>query len=376
MKKIFLIALFYIVFTTLSLIVIQDNRQHFYLLNWGEYMDPSLLEEFETLHNVKVVMDEVGSSEDMYQKISSGTTKYDVAIPGDYIIEKMHKENLLKEIDVKKKDKDGNLIMTNYKENMFHDDLEFLRSTQSFEGNQKYAMPYFWGAYAIIYSTKKAEVENVIKQNGLNVFFDRSLFNTKVNIGMYDIPRWVVTAYLLNNHLDVNTTDLKTFETQFVNQVSKVRYDLWGNDILKKQVGNGNLDFAFVQLGDFFDQYYLKQSSFEEIDFNCFIPEYTSAFYDGLIIPKTCENYDLALEFINFFLDPEKAYENASYVGYSPAIKETIEIIRNDEDFADIVTNYPFYLDPIKNKTAFLFRDLEGSYASEVIELVNRAKNR
>lgn len=369
MKKIILIFLVYFLITALALVIISDGRKKFYLLNWGEYMDPSLIEEFENTYNVSVVVDEVGSSESMYQKIAGNTTKYDIAIPGDYMIEKMYKEEMLLEIDFTK--------LSNYQENMFHDDLEVLRSEQLFEGNQKYAIPYFWGAYAIIYSTLNENVEETVKNNGFDVFFNRNLFNSDVKIGMYDIPRWAVTCYLLNQKMPVNTTDFSTNDlgNKIVSSIKNVKYDLWGNDNLKKQIGDGNLDIAFVQLGDFFDQYYLKQASYEDINFNCFIPNYTAAFFDGLVIPKTCENYELALKFIDFFLNPNTSYENASYVGYSPTIKETIKIIEEDEEFDEILNNYPFYINPIANKTAFLFRDLGSSYATEVETIITRAKN-
>lgn len=376
MKKILLIVFVYLAFTTFSLIVLNDSREKFYLLNWGEYIDPSLVEQFENENNISVVMDEVSSSEDMYQKISTGTTKYDIAIPGDYIIEKLYTDDYLLEIDVDKVDNEGNLLMPNYHDGMFQSDLEHLRETQFFEGNQKYCMPYFWGAYAIIYSTINEGVEKAVQENGFDVFFNRSLLPSNAKVGMYDVARWTVTCYLLNNNLDINMVDLSSISTPFINQVSQAKYDLWGNDILKKQIGDGNLDIAFVQLGDFFDQYYLKNSSFEDVNFNCYIPDNTAAFFDGMVIPKTTENYDMALRFINFFLDETNSFENASYVGYCPTINGTIDLIKESEDFTDIVEEYPFYLNPLAGKNASLFRDLGSDYASNVIELVNRAKNR
>jgi spermidine/putrescine-binding protein len=44
-------------------------------------------------------------------------------------------------------------------------------------------------------------------------------------------------------------------------------------------------------------------------------------FFDGLVIPKTSENVDLAHKFIDFFLDTENSFENTDFVGYAPVIE-------------------------------------------------------
>ena len=51
----------------------------------------------------------------------------------------------------------------------------------------------------------------------------------------------------------------------------------------------------------------------------------TSAFFDGMVIPSTCQNYDLANAFINFMLDESHAYQNARAIGYSPCLKAVKE---------------------------------------------------
>jgi spermidine/putrescine-binding protein len=41
---------------------------------------------------------------------------------------------------------------------------------------------------------------------------------------------------------------------------------------------------------------------------------------DAFVIPKTSRNSEMALKFIDFFLDPKNAYRNASVVGYCTPI--------------------------------------------------------
>ena len=71
-------------------------------LNWGEYIDESLLTDFENLYNCEVQMDLGESNEIFYSKVSAGTTVYDVVCPSDYMVEKLYMNNLLEELDFSK----------------------------------------------------------------------------------------------------------------------------------------------------------------------------------------------------------------------------------------------------------------------------------
>lgn len=367
MKKLVLGLIGLIVFTSFYLVVTSDGRDKFFLLNWGEYIDLELIEKFEDEFNVKVVYEEVGSSEAMYTKVKSGTTKYDIVIPGDYVIEKMYDDNLLEKLDYS--------LLTNYKENMFHEDLIEIMNKDSFYSNVlDYTFPYFWGAYSILYRTDK-ELEEIIQTNGFNVFLDKSLTQTGTKIGMYDVSRWAVSCYLLGNDIDVNTTDLSSYESDIIEKMSSVGYNLWGDDMLKKNISAGNLDMAFVQLGDFFDQHYVTTSDGLEVKFNAYVPDNTAAFFDGMVIPKASTNKTLAHEFINFFMDVDNATQNALYVGYCPTMVDVIEEIKLDEEMTDFVNEYPFYLDPLNGKNAVLFNSLGKDYDSTVIKIINKVKN-
>ncbi len=367
MKKILMLALFYIGFTVFALNVVRNDNNNLYLLNWGEYIDPNLVEKFEEMYDVSIVLEEVGSSEEMYQKVSMGATKYDVAIPSDYIIEKMHKDNLLYELDFSK--------LSNYKTDMLCDNLQEL-TNNFFTDNQKYTIPYFWGTYAIIYQNLTNDLKSIIEEHELDVFFNRDILPTNTKVGMYDIPRWAVTSYMLNNNLDINSTVFsKETSSDIITKIKKMDYDLWGDDLLKKQIANGNLDIAFVQLGDFFDQYYVSTSSGNEANFSCHIPTNTAAFFDGMVIPKTSKNIDLAHKFIDFFLDTNNAFENTSYVGYSPCFKEVIDMVKNDDSFAPLIEKYPFYINPTMDNNATLFKDLGVEYQTMVEKMINEAKS-
>ena len=69
------------------------------IYNWGDYIDPQLVKKFEKQTGYKVNYETFDSNEAMFTKIKQGGTPYDIAVPSDYMIQKMTKEKLLLPLD-------------------------------------------------------------------------------------------------------------------------------------------------------------------------------------------------------------------------------------------------------------------------------------
>ena len=399
MKKVLIISLSFLVcFTIFASIVISTPSTTLYLLNWGEYIDHELVAQFEEEYHCQVIEECVTSSEAMYQKITAGSTSYDVAIPGDYTVHQLYDEGYLVNMAI---DDTRYENLNNYKD-IFSTQLSDLMATYMVneEGKEfnSYFMPYFWGAYSMIYTTSKEDVGQTLKSNGFKGLYDRSLFSSDVKIGMYDTARWIVASYLMANDYDPNITsydgskedDLSTeIKNDAIEALQRVKFNEFGNDSLKRDVANGTLDFCFTQLGDFFDALYLVyDESEDDINFDVIVPETTSAFFDSMIIPKTYQNYDLANAFINFMLDPTHAYQNATAIGYSPTLKSVVslyeEAAENGEYYygeegqdrsltlKDFLAQYPMYLNPLVNsKTVYMFEPKSNQYLTTCETVLN-----
>ena len=111
--------------------------------NWGDYIDPDLLTEFTKETGVQVQYETFDSNEAMYTKIKQGGTTYDIAIPSEYMIAKMMKENLVEKLDHSQ---------IKGLENIGSDFLD-----QPFDPGNQYSIPYFWGTLGIVYNTKMVE---------------------------------------------------------------------------------------------------------------------------------------------------------------------------------------------------------------------------
>ena len=51
------------------------------LYNWGDYINPAVLEKFEAETGIKVNLDVYGSNEEMLAKIQAGASGYDLVFP-------------------------------------------------------------------------------------------------------------------------------------------------------------------------------------------------------------------------------------------------------------------------------------------------------
>lgn len=70
--------------------------------NWGEYIDPDLIKQFEKESGINVIYETFDSNEGMMGKIEQGGTSYDITIPSEYMVEMMRQKDLLIPLDYKK----------------------------------------------------------------------------------------------------------------------------------------------------------------------------------------------------------------------------------------------------------------------------------
>ena len=100
-----------------------------YVYNWGEYIDESVIDEFEEETGIKVVYDLFETNEEMYPVIEAGGIAYDAVCPSDFMIQKMREHDLLAEINF---DNVPNIDQI---------DPLYMELSKSFDPENKYAVP-------------------------------------------------------------------------------------------------------------------------------------------------------------------------------------------------------------------------------------------
>ena len=332
-KKLILIFLFTLCLFSLS--SCGGKGADLLILNWGDYIAEDVIVSFEEEYGVSVKVVTTDSSEQMYNSLINKTAEYDLVIPSDYMIDQMAHEDLIYKLDYTK--------LNNYTNDVFVPELKAImdsENTQSFAG---YYIPYFWGSLGIMYNKKRPGVEEAVLEHGWKVLFEHDLLPEGSKVGMYSVSRDALAAAELYLGYSLNTTNKAEID-ECMTLLRKTNYDAWGTDDLKIKVSRGNLDVALLYSGDFFDAYYADleaedgESSNVE-NYSIYAPTTANnVFFDGMCIPKTSTNVELAYKFIDYLLQHENSYTNAEFVGYCPTVNSVFEEITNDyEGWGDIL---------------------------------------
>ena len=62
------------------------------VLNYGEYIDTSVLKQFQKETGIKVLYEEATTPEEMYSKYKASTIPYDLICSSDYMVERLIEE--------------------------------------------------------------------------------------------------------------------------------------------------------------------------------------------------------------------------------------------------------------------------------------------
>lgn len=285
------------------------------VFNWGDYIDPDLVKQFEEETGIKVIYQTFDSNEAMMTKISQGGATFDIAVPSEYAIEKMKEENLLLPLD--------------------HDLLPNLKYINPrfldlpFDENNEYSIPYFWGTVGIVFHPDLLKGKEPDSWNDL---WSEAYRN---EILLVDGAREVIgfglnsLGYSLN---DTNKAHLQEAKEKLDLLTPNVKAIV--GDEIKMLMANEEAALGVVWSGDAADMMYEN----EKLDY--VIPkEGSNLWFDNIVIPASAKNYEGAHAFINFMLDPEHAAQNADYVGYATPNEKALEYL--PEEVAEDKRFYP-----------------------------------
>ena len=285
--------------------------------NWGEYISDGsegtldVNAAFEDYYyetygvKVKVNYTTYASNEDMYAKLRSGSTGYDIVIPSEYMIERMINEGMLEELNF------DNIPNAQYIAPEF--------KGQYYDPDNRYSVPYTCGMVGIIYNTKMVSEEDIGSWD--------LLWNEKYSgkILQFNNARDAFGTAMYYQSIDVNTKDRTQWEIalDLLKQQKPLVQGYVMDEVFNKMKGE-SAAIAPYYAGDYLTMY----DSNDALAF--YYPEEgTNIFVDAMCIPKGSRNKNVAEAYINFMLSEEIAVANAEYIGYaSPNL-----LVRENEDY-------------------------------------------
>lgn len=319
---------FIVVLVAFLMTACNDDGEKLYVYNWGDYMDMDVVKEFEEEYNVKVIYQEFATNEDLYVKIKNSSEPMDVIFPSEYMLERMSNEGLLNELDFSKLD------------NFKYVDKDL--TGMSYDKENKYSIPFFWGTVGIIYNSEKYP-------EGLQKWADLWNEKYKKDMVLYYSQRDILMVALKKLGYSMNTSDeaqLEDAKNELIDQKPLV-YAYLGDEIKDILIAE-DANVGVVYSGD------AGIVIEENPKYKYVLPkEGTNLWFDVAAIPKNARNVNRAHDFINFLLRPEIAARNAEYLQYATVESEAKKylpesLVNNEALYPDRtnMTNFEIFEDP------------------------------
>lgn len=266
------------------------------LYNWTDYMNPEILQMFETETGIKVIEDYFSSNEEMIAKLQGGATGYSLVIPSDYAVAILKEQRLLAPLNHANISNIANLN-------------ERFQTNENDPGNT-FCVPYQWGTTGIGYNA--AEVQ---PPTSWAAIFEAEPDSPQYGrMTMVDDARENFSAALLYLGYDLNTTDeTQLQQAQELLIRTKAALSGYDSDTFEDLVASGENLVAHGWNGEFL----MAKEENENVDY--MIPEEGGVIYmEEICIPVTASPEEkLAAEmFIDYLLRGDIGAMLSEYIYY------------------------------------------------------------
>ena len=316
MKKITVLLLALFLALPLAGCRAEETERTINVYNWGEYIDESILEEFEEETGIHVNYKTFASNEMLYSAIKGGGNNYDVIFPSDYMVARMQEEGMLRELDYSKIPNAADI------------DPRYLNP--AYDPVQKYSIPYMWGTTGIIYNTTMVD-------EAPTCWMDLFTTELKGQVLIFDNPRDCIGLALKALGYSFNTTnkdEIAEAADLLIRQKEEGIVQAYVMDQIFDKMINNEAAIGTYYAGD-----YLTMVE-ENPDLAFVQPEEGSnLFVDAMCIPTCSKNYEDALAFINFMCRDDIVLRNCEETGYSSPSVTAMELM--DEEMASDPIAYP-----------------------------------
>jgi len=295
--------------------------------NWADYIDPGVVEQFETETGIKVNYDTYAAAATVDVKLLTGNSGYDVVIHSNLLASRVIDIGVYQKIDPEQLPNLANL------------DADTIRQIDIYESVRGYNIPYHWGTTGITWNVDMVR-ERLPNQSmdTAAVFFDPEILSQLADCGVSFLDGTtslipLALAYLGRDPNAVDEESLAEVQELLLKVRPYVRY--FSNDKYLSDVPNKELCVAMNWSGDYANATKRSQEAGIDINLAYSIPKEGSPLWiDGIYIPADAAHVRNAHVFMNFLMRGDIATLNANLSNYATpnaaALKNITEEKRND----------------------------------------------
>ena len=301
--------------------------------NWSDYIDESLLEQFEEETGLELVYDVFDSNEVLETKMLAGGSGYDVVVPTGTFLQRQISAGAFQKLD---KSQLPNL------ENMW-DQIE--ERTEQYDPGNEYSINYMWGTTGI--GTNVNKVTEILGEgaplSSLDLIFDPANMEQLAECGVHflDAPTEMIPAALSYAGLDPDRKDEEALaKAEEVLMAVRPYVQKFHSSEYINALANGDICVAFGWSGDILQARDRADEADNGVEIAYNAPnEGALMWFDQMAIPADAPNPEGAHTFLNFIMDAQNMATASNYVYYANGNEASQEFLV--EDVIDDTAIYP-----------------------------------
>jgi spermidine/putrescine transport system substrate-binding protein len=270
------------------------------IYNWFDYMPQELIDKFSQEYDVNVTTDTYDSNETLLARLKAGVTGYDVAVPGDYMVQILIEEGMLEKVE------------PNAFENFKHmkDDLIDVY----FDSGRHYSVPYQFGttSFMVDSSVYDGDIDS------LAMLFDPpDALKGKINV-LKDVNDVINAGLRYLGHPRCNSDNAQLKEVNDLLLKAKDDWLSFNSDGAKEVLVSGDAAAGMIWNG-----FGLRARQEKSTLKYAYPKEGLTGWMDNIVALKGAPNLDNAKKFMNFMLDPENAAALTNFAMYTAGVNGT-----------------------------------------------------
>ncbi|KUF10221.1 polyamine ABC transporter substrate-binding protein [Pseudoponticoccus marisrubri] len=300
------------------------QAQEVRVYNWSDYIDESLLEQFEQETGLELVYDVFDSNELLETKMLAGGSGYDVVVPTGTFLQRQISAGAFQELD---KDKLPNL------DNMW--DVISDR-TEKYDPGNAYAINYMWGTTGLGVNLPK--VRELLGEDApvdsWDLIFDPANMEKLAECGVHvlDAPAEMIPAALnyIGEDPDSKDPDVIAKVEEVFAPVRPYIQKFHSSEYINA-LANGDICVAVGWSGDVLQARDRAAEADNGVEIGYFAPkEGAQMWFDMMAIPVDAPNPEGAHAFLNFIMDAENMAKASNYVYYANGNLASQEFLNED----------------------------------------------
>ena len=313
-----------------------------HLFNWNNYIAPQTVKHFEKFCNCKLSQDYYSDNEEMLAKLAAGATGYDLIVPTGNAIDTLIRQGALMPLDKSLLPNLGNI------------NPAYLDT--SFDPGNRYSVPYAYTLTLLGFNQEKIKELDLPTDTWAIIFEPEYLKKIKGRVTVLDSQRELMAAALRYLGYSVNDADEEHWkQAKDLIVRAKPYWAAFSNTSYIKELAVGNLWVAHGYSNDMFQAALDAKNTGRKFTIGYSTPkEGTVLSLDSMVLHKSGNRPDLALQFINFMLDGKNSAELTNLIGSGNPNLAAMQYIR-----PEIVENKAIFPDAELLTRLEMLRDLD-----------------